>query len=177
MAILLGILVILGIQPGPFFITEHPAIFWGVIASMYIGNVMLLVLNLPLIGLWVRLTRIPYGILGPAILLLSVLGAYSVRNSMFDVAVSLVFGAVGYVLRKYQWPLAPLLLAFILGPLLEKYLIQSLSMSGGSPMIFVQRGLALALILISGVLLLTSLVLVRYTSRRVQEETAEELAL
>jgi putative tricarboxylic transport membrane protein len=91
--------------------------------------------------------------------------------------VSLVFGAIGYVLRKYQWPLAPLLLAFILGPLLEKYLIQSLSMSGGSPLIFVQRGLALALILAAGVLLFTSLVLVRYTSRRVREETAEELAL
>jgi putative tricarboxylic transport membrane protein len=96
---------------------------------------------------------------------------------MFDVGVSLVFGAVGYFLRKYQWPLAPLLLAFILGPLLEKYLIQSLSMSGGSPLIFVQRGLSLALILAAGVLLFTSLVLVRYTSRRVREETAEELAL
>jgi putative tricarboxylic transport membrane protein len=96
---------------------------------------------------------------------------------MFDVAVSLLFGAVGYLLRKYQWPLAPLLLAFILGPLLEKYLIQSLSMSGGSALIFVQRGISLALILVSAVLLLTSLVLVRYTSRRVKEETAQELAL
>jgi putative tricarboxylic transport membrane protein len=150
---------------------------WTIIASFYIGNVILLVLNLPLVGLWARLTRIPYGILGPIILLLSFLGAYSVRNSMFDVGVSLVFGGIGYVLRKYQWPLAPLLLAFILGPLLEKYLIQSLSMSGGSPLIFVERGLALALILAAGVLLFTSLVLVRYTSRRVREETAEELAL
>lgn len=177
LAVLLGGLLVYGLQPGPLLFQKNPEFVWTIIASFYVGNVMLLILNLPLIGLWVRLTRIPYGILGPAILLLSVLGAYSVRNSMFDVAVSLVFGAVGYVLRKYQWPLAPLLLAFILGPLLEKYLIQSLSMSGGSPMIFVQRGLALALILISGVLLLTSLVLVRYTSRRVREETAEELAL
>jgi putative tricarboxylic transport membrane protein len=125
----------------------------------------------------VWLTRIPFGVLGPIILLLSVVGAYSVRNSLFDVAVSLVFGAAGYFLRKYQWPLAPLLLAFILGPLLEKYLLQSLSMSGGSPMIFVRRPLALGLILGAVVLLFTSLVLVRYASRRVSETTADEMAL
>jgi putative tricarboxylic transport membrane protein len=169
--------MVYGLQPGPLLFQKNPEFVWTIIASFYIGNVILLVLNLPLVGLWARLTRIPYGILGPVILMLSFLGAYSVRNSMFDVGVSLVFGAVGYFLRKYQWPLAPLLLAFILGPLLEKYLIQSLSMSGGSPLIFVQRGLSLALILAAGVLLFTSLVLVRYTSRRVREETAEELAL
>jgi len=123
------------------------------------------------------LTRIPYGILGPVILLLAFLGAYSVRNSMFDVAVSLVFGVIGYLLRKYQWPLAPLLLAYILGPLLEKYLLQSLSMSGGSPAIFVQRGLALALLVGAALLLALSLVIVHYTSRRVRETTAEEMAL
>jgi putative tricarboxylic transport membrane protein len=177
LAVLLGGLMVYGLQPGPLLFQKNPDFVWTIIASFYVGNVILLVLNLPLVGLWARLTRIPYGILGPVILLLSFLGAYSVRNSMFDVGVSLVFGAIGYGLRKYQWPLAPLLLAFILGPLLEKYLIQSLSMSGGSPMIFVQRGLALALILAAGVLLFTSLVLVRYTSRRVREETAEELAL
>ena len=105
------------------------------------------------------------------------MGAYSVRNSMLDVAVSLVFGFLGYWLRKYQWPLAPLLLAFILGPLLENNLIQSLSMSGGSPLIFVHRGLSLALIVGAVVLLATSLIIVRYTSRRVREATAEEMAL
>jgi putative tricarboxylic transport membrane protein len=177
LAVLLGGLMVYGLQPGPLLFEKNPDFVWTVIASFYIGNVILLVLNLPLIGLWARLTRIPYGILGPVILLLSFLGAYSVRNSMFDVGVSLVFGAIGYLLRKYQWPLAPLLLAFILGPLLEKYLLQSLSMSGGNPLIFVQRGLSLALILAAGVLLFTSLVLVRYTSRRVREERAEELAL
>jgi putative tricarboxylic transport membrane protein len=177
LAVLLGGLMVYGLQPGPLLFEKNPDFVWTIIASFYIGNVILLVLNLPLIGLWARLTRIPYGILGPLILLLSFLGAYSVRNSMFDVGVSLVFGAIGYLLRKYQWPLAPLLLAFILGPLLEKYLLQSLSMSGGSPLIFVQRGLALALILAAGVLLFTSLALVRYTSRRVREERAEELAL
>ncbi|OGK96752.1 MAG: transporter [Candidatus Rokubacteria bacterium RIFCSPHIGHO2_12_FULL_73_22] len=177
LAVLLGGLLVYGLQPGPLLFQKNPDFVWTVIASLYIGNIVLLILNLPLIGMWVWLTRIPYGILGPLILLLSVLGAYSVRNSMFDVAVSLVFGAIGYFLRKYQWPLAPLLLAFILGPLLEKYMIQSLSMSGGSPLIFFQRWLSLVLIVGAALLFLASLVLVRYTGRRVKEETAEELAL
>jgi putative tricarboxylic transport membrane protein len=177
LAVLLGGLLVYGLQPGPLLFQKNPDFVWTVIASFYIGNVILLILNLPLIGMWVWLTRLPYGILGPAILLLSFLGAYSVRNSMFDVAVSLVFGLVGYFLRKYQWPLAPLLLAFILGPLLEKYLIQSLSMSGGDPSIFFRRGISLALILGAAVLLVTSIALVRYTSRRVRQETAEEMAL
>jgi putative tricarboxylic transport membrane protein len=177
LAVLLGGLMVYGLQPGPLLFEKNPEFVWTIIASFYVGNVILLILNLPLIGVWARLTRVPYGILGPVILMLSFLGAYSVRNSMFDVGVSLVCGAAGYLLRKYQWPLAPLLLAFILGPLLEKNLIQSLSMSGGSPLIFVQRGISLALILAAAVLLFTSLALVRYTSRRVREATAEELAL
>lgn len=177
LAVLLGGLLVYGLQPGPLLFQKNPDFVWTVIASLYIGNVLLLILNLPLIGMWVWLTRIPYGILGPVILLLSFVGAYTVRNNMFDVAVSLAFGLFGYFLRKYQWPLAPLLLAFILGPLLEKYLIQSLSMSGGSPLIFFQRGLSLALIVGAMLLLSTSLYLVRYTTRRVKEETAEEMAL
>ncbi|MGH7425027.1 MAG: tripartite tricarboxylate transporter permease, partial [Candidatus Methylomirabilales bacterium] len=177
LAVLLGGLLVYGLQPGPLLFQKNPDFVWTVIASLYIGNLALLILNLPLIGMWVWLTRIPYGILGPTILLLAFLGAYSVRNSMFDVAVSLVFGVVGYFLRKYQWPLAPLLLAYILGPLLEKYMIQSLSMSGGSAMIFLQRGMSLALLVAAGILLVTSLVLVRYASRRVKEETVEEMAL
>ena len=155
LALLLGGLTVYGLEPGPLLFQKNPDFVWTVIASLYVGNVILLILNLPLIGLWVRLTRIPYGILGPLILLLCFLGTYTVRNSMFDVAVSLVLGVVGYVLRKYQWPLAPLVLSFILGPLLEKNLIQALSMSGGSPLIFVQRGLTLALI-VAAVLLLMS---------------------
>ncbi len=123
------------------------------------------------------LTRVPFGILGPVILLFSFVGAYSVRSSMFDVATSLVFGVLGYVLRKYQWPLAPLLLAFILGPLLENNLLQSLSMSGGGLLIFVERPIALALIASAVVLLFTSLALVRYTRRRVDETTAKEMEL
>jgi putative tricarboxylic transport membrane protein len=177
LAVLLGGLLVYGLQPGPLLFQKNPEFVWTVIASLYVGNVILLILNLPLIGMWVWLTRIPYGILGPAILLLSFIGAYSVRNSMFDVAVSLVFGAAGYFLRKHQWPLAPLLLAFILGPLLEKYLIQSLSMSGGSPLILVQRGISLALLVAAVTLLVISLAVVRYTGRRVKEVTADEMAL
>jgi putative tricarboxylic transport membrane protein len=177
LAVLLGGLLVYGLQPGPLLFQKNPEFVWTVIASLYVGNVILLILNLPLISMWVWLTRIPYGILAPVILLLSFIGAYSVRNSMFDVAVSLVFGAIGYFLRKHQWPLAPLLLAFILGPLLEKYLIQSLSMSGGSPLILVQRGISLALLLAAAVLLVFSLAVVRYTGRRVKEVTADELAL
>jgi len=177
LAILLGGLMVYGLQPGPLLFQKNPEFVWTIIASLYVGNVILLILNLPLVGLWVWLTRVPFGILGPAILLLSFVGAYSVRNSTFDVAVSLAAGFLGYVLRKYQWPLAPLLLAYILGPLLENNLLQSLSMSGGNPLIFVRRGLSLALIAGAAVLLATSLVLVRYTSRRVRETTADELAL
>jgi putative tricarboxylic transport membrane protein len=177
LAVLLGGLLVYGLQPGPLLFEKNPEFVWTIIASLYIGNLILLVLNLPLIGMWVWLTRIPYGILGPVILLLAFVGAYSVRNSLFDVGVSLLFGLLGYFLRKYQWPLAPLLLAFILGPLLENTLLQALSMSGGSPMIFFERGLSLALIVAAVLLLFISLYLVHYTSRRVKEETAEELAL
>jgi putative tricarboxylic transport membrane protein len=177
LAVLLGGLMVYGLQPGPLLFQQNADFAWTVIASLYVGNVILLLLNLPLIGMWVRLTRVPYGILGPVILLLAFLGAYSARNSMFDVGVSLVCGIAGYFLRKYQWPLAPLLLAYMLGPLLEKYLLQSLSMSGGSPLIFLQRGVALALLLGAALLLVLSLVIVHYASRRVRETTAEELAL
>jgi putative tricarboxylic transport membrane protein len=167
LALLLGGLTVYGLNPGPLLFQKNAEFVWTVIASLYIGNVLLLILNLPLIGMWVRITRIPYGILGPIILLLCFLGAYSVRNSMFDVAVSLFFGLVGYVLRKYHWPTAPLVLSFILGPLLEKYLIQSLSMSGGDPRIFLQRGLSLALLLLAAAVLVFSLAFMRETVRHV----------
>jgi len=177
LAILLGGLMVYGLQPGPLLFEKNPEFVWAVIASLYIGNVILLVLNLPLVGVWVWLTRVPYGILAPVILLLAFLGTYTVRNSLFDVAVSLVFGAVGYVLRKYQWPLAPLLLSFLLGSLLEKYLIEALSMSGGNPLIFVERPIALLLLTLAATLLATSLALMRRTVRRVQEAGVTELEL
>ena len=177
LAILLGGLMVYGLQPGPLLFEQNPQFVWAVIASLYVGNVILLVLNLPLVGMWVWLTRVPYGILGPAILLLAVLGTYTVRNSMFDVWVSLVFGGLGYLLRKRQWPVAPMLLSFLLGPLLEKNLIEALSMSGGNPAIFVTRPISLALIVLAAVLLAASLVLMRRTVRRVEQVGAQEYDL
>ena len=142
MALLLGALMIHGIAPGPMFIAEHPDIFWGVIASMYVGNVMLLVLNLPLIGLWVQVLRVPYKILFPLILLFCLIGSYSINNSTFDVAIMLVFGVVGYLMRKYQFEGAPMVLAFVLGPMFEGSLRQSLLLSDGSFSIFFVRPIA-----------------------------------
>jgi putative tricarboxylic transport membrane protein len=173
LALLLGGLTVYGLSPGPLLFQKSPDFVWTVIASLYVGNVILLILNLPLIGLWVRITRVPYGILAPLILLLCFLGTYSVRNSMFDVGVSIVLGAAGYVLRKYHWPLAPMVLSFLLGPLLEKNLIQALSMSGGNPLIFFERGLSLALLVAAVALLLLSLWLMRDTLKRVELVAAQ----
>ena len=173
LALLLGGLTVYGLNPGPLLFQTDPEFVWTVIASLYFGNVILLILNLPLIGLWVRLTRVPYGILGSLILLLCFLGAYSVRNSMFDVGMSIALGVVGYVLRKYHWPLAPMVLSFILGPLLEKNLIQALSMSGGSPLIFVERGLTLGLLVAALVVVVVSLWLMRTTVKRVESAAAK----
>ena len=173
LALLLGGLTVYGLSPGPLLFQKNPEFVWTVIASLYVGNVILLILNLPLIGLWVRLTRVPYGILGPLILLLCFLGAYSVRNNLLDVGVSVALGIAGYVLRKYHFPLAPMVLSFMLGPLLEKNLIQALSMSGGSPLIFVQRGLTVALLVAAATLLVLSLWLMRTTLKRVELAAAE----
>jgi putative tricarboxylic transport membrane protein len=119
-ALLLGALVIQGIQPGPLFMAQRPDLFWGVIASMYVGNVFLLLLNLPLVGLWVQLLRVPYRVLFPVVLLLSVVGTYSANKNVFDLWVMLAFGIAGYVLRKLEYDLAPFLIAFVLAPLLEQ---------------------------------------------------------
>ena len=143
-AVLLGGLMMYGLDPGPELFRQHPEFVWTVIASMYVGNVALLVLNLPLIGLWVRVARIPFAVLGPVILVLSALGAYSLRYLMLDVWVALGFGVVGYLLRKLDFPVAPLVLANVLAPALEESFRQSLALSGGSPAIFVTRPLAAA---------------------------------
>ena len=123
-------LLIKGVTPGPFLITEHPDIFWGVIASMYLGNVMLLVLNLPLVGLWVQLLRVPYGILAPVVLLFTAIGSYSIQNQAFDIYALIGFGIFGYMLRKLRFEPGPLVLAFVLGPMIEASMRQSLLMSG-----------------------------------------------
>ncbi len=154
MAILLGALVIYGTQPGPMLIKEHPQIFWGVLASMYIGNIMLLVLNLPLIGLWVKVLKVPYPILFPLILLFCLIGAYSLKNSIAQILFMIVFGLLGYLFKKFKYEAAPLVLALVLGPMLEKALRRSLLHSGGDPTVFLTRPISLALCLIAFCLLI-----------------------
>ena len=139
-------LMIHGIRPGPLLLQEHPGLFWGTIASMYIGNAMLLALNLPLIGLWVRLLNIPYHYLAAGVLVFCIIGAYSVNNSVFDVGTMIGFGAVGYLLRKADFPVAPLILAMILGPQLERTLQQSLIGSGGDLRVFVEGPISATLL-------------------------------
>ena len=154
-ALLLGALVIHGIQPGPLLIKEHADVFWGAVASMYLGNVLLLVLNLPLIGLWVKVLKVPYSILFPLILLFCLIGAYSLNNSITDVIIMIIFGLIGYFFRKFNYEAAPLILALVLGPMLENSLRQSLILSAGSPLIFLERP-------ISAVMLIASFLLLAY---------------
>ena len=154
MAILLGALTLYGIQPGPLLIREHPQLFWGLIASMYVGNVMLLILNLPLISLWVQVLRVPYGILYPLILLFCLIGAYSLNNHIGDVIIMWIFGLLGLLMKKLRFEAAPMVLALVLGPMLEDNLRQSLIISGGSFQVFVARPLSAAFLLVSLVTLL-----------------------
>lgn len=156
-AVLLSALTIHGIQPGPLLIANHPEIFWGLIASMLIGNLMLVVLNLPLVGLFVSMLRLPYGYLAPTILLICVIGVFSVKGSTFDLALMLGAGVAGYLLRKFDFDIAPLLLAFVLGDRIEVGIRRSLSISDGDISIFVkgpaaQFSLALLVACVVGVL-------------------------
>jgi putative tricarboxylic transport membrane protein len=153
MAVLLGALMIHGMIPGPTLLTEHPEVFWGTVTSMYLGNAFLLLLNLPLIGIWVKVLKVPYKILFPLIILFCLIGAYSLNNRTFDVVIMLIFGVAGYLMRKFGYEGAPLLLAYVLGPMMEQALRQSLLISYGSFTIFFTRpisaasmGIALALI-------------------------------
>jgi putative tricarboxylic transport membrane protein len=139
MALLLGAFIIHGVQPGPMLVKEHPQLFWGAVASMYVGNVMLLILNLPLIGLWVKILKVPYPILFPLILLFCLIGCYSLNNSVTEVLIMVLFGLIGYVFKKFQYEAAPLVLALVLGPMMENSLRQALLMSAGSPIIFFER--------------------------------------
>ena len=151
-ALLLGALIIQGIQPGPLFIAQRPDLFWGIVASMYVGNVFLLLLNLPLVGLWVQFLRIPYRVMFPVVLLLCVVGTYSANKNVFDLWVMLGFGVAGYVLRKLEYDLAPFVIAFVLAPLLEQSLRQSLVMSPDGAMILIKRPVAAVLLAASAVL-------------------------
>jgi putative tricarboxylic transport membrane protein len=158
MAILLGALMIHGLQPGPLLVKQAPDVFWGVITSMYIGNAMLLVLNLPLIPLWARLLRVPYAVMYPFILLFCLIGAYSMGNNIGDGFVMWAFGIVGYLLRKFDYEGAPLILAMVIGPMMEEALRQSLILSTGSFSIFVSRPIAAAFLVGAAALLLIPLV-------------------
>lgn len=144
-AILMGALMMNGLRPGPLLMAERPEFFWGLVASMYVGNVMLLILNLPLIGLWVKILKVPYPVLIPLILLFVQLGAYTVGGAMVDLWIMFAFGLVGYLMRKFDYPAAPLVLALVLGPIMEKNLKTSLTISQGDPMIFFQRPITLVL--------------------------------
>ncbi len=157
-AMILVALMIHGIRPGPQLIEEHPDIFWGVVASMYVGNFMLLALNLPLVGLWVKLLRVPYSLLALIVVVICIVGAYSVNNSTFDVGIMIGFGIFGYLLRKGGFPAAPLILAMILGPILERSVQQAMISSGGDPMIFVERPLSAALLAVAALVALTPLI-------------------
>jgi putative tricarboxylic transport membrane protein len=142
LAVLLGGLMMYGLQPGPMLFKTNPQFVWAVVASMYIGNVILLVLNLPLVGMWARIALIPFPILAPLIILFSVIGAFSIRFMLFDVWVALIFGVIGYIMRKFGFPIAPMVLASVLAQMLETSLQQSLLISQGSPFIFFTRPIA-----------------------------------
>jgi len=157
MAMILGALMVYGIAPGPLLIKEHPSLFWGLISSMYIGNCMLLVLNLPLIPLWVQILKIPYSYLFPAILIFCVIGSYTLNNNIGDVIVMFVFGIVGYLMKRFDFEAAPLVLALILGPLLEDNLRQALLISRGSFWIFVNRPISAAFLIVSFLVIASSL--------------------
>jgi len=139
MAMLLGAFIIQGIQPGPFFISQYPNLFWGIIASMYIGNIMLLVLNLPLISMWVKILKIPYALLFPLIILFCIVGVYSLNNNVYEIFIMILFGFFGYILEKLDYPLAPFLLAMVLGPMMETSFRQSMGIGQGNPAIFFER--------------------------------------
>jgi putative tricarboxylic transport membrane protein len=147
MAVLLGAFLIHGVEPGPLLVKEHPEIFWGVVTSMYVGNAMLLVLNLPLIGLWVQLLRVPYRVLFPLILLFCVIGVYGVSGNAWDIVIMMAFGVVGFFMKKLDYPPAPLVLAFVLGKLAEESIRQSLLLSRGSLGILLTRPLAAAFLM------------------------------
>ncbi len=141
-ALMISAMLVQGIQPGPLLITQHPEIFWGLIASAYIGNVMLLALNIPMVGVWVSLLRIPHYLFIPLLLVLSVIGTYSVRNSIFDVWVLLGAGVLGYFFNKMKFQLAPLVVGLILGPNIEKHFREALFLSQGDPWIYVESPIA-----------------------------------
>jgi putative tricarboxylic transport membrane protein len=158
MALMIGAMMIHNIQPGPQVMATNPTLFWGLIASMWIGNAMLIVLNLPMVGLWVKLLTIPYRILFPSILVFCLIGVYSINTSIVDIYLSAGFAVLGLILVKLKFPLMPLILGFVLGPLMEEHFRRTLVLSHGDLSILVSRPLSLTLLLLAFVLLLAVLV-------------------
>ena len=171
MALMIGALMIQGIQPGPSVIREQPALYWGVVASMWIGNLMLVIINLPLVGIWVSLLRVPYRLLFPAIILFCCIGAYASSNSVFSVWLMLGWGALGYFFNKIGVQPAPMVLGFVLGPLLEENFRRAMLLSGGDPAVFIQRPISAALLGVAAILLI---VLIFPTIRTKREGALQE---
>jgi putative tricarboxylic transport membrane protein len=171
MALMIGALTIHGIQPGPQVMSERPALFWGMVASMWIGNLMLVIINLPLIGIWVQLLRVPYRLLYLAILLFCAIGVYTVNNSTAEIIMTAFFGVLGYIFLRLECEPAPMLLGFVLGPLMEENLRRAMRISSGDPMIFIDRPISLTL-LIASVVLLVIVALPHIRSKR--EEVFQE---
>ena len=172
MALMIGAMVIQGIQPGPSVMTEQPALFWGIIASMWVGNLFLVVLNLPLVGLWVRMVTVPYHLLFPAILVFCAIGVFSVNNSVWDIFIMVAFGFLGYIFAKLDCEPAPMLLGFILGPMMEEFLRRALLLSKGDPTVFVTRPISAGLLAcaVVGLLIVLSPAIAKKREEAFQEE-------
>ena len=155
MALMIGAMIIQGIQPGPSVMVEQPALFWGLVASMWIGNVMLVILNLPLIGLWVKMVSVPYHLLFPAILVFCCIGVFSLSNTAFDIYFMAIFGLAGYIFRKLECEPAPMLLGFILGPMMEEFLRRALLLSKGSPMVLVTRPISATMLVVAALVMVS----------------------
>jgi putative tricarboxylic transport membrane protein len=173
MALLLGAFIMHGLQPGPLLMTQKPDLFWGIVASMYIGNVMLLVLNMPLIGMWVQVLKLPYRILFPLILMFCVVGVFASGSAVFDVFVMVMFGVLGYLMRKFGYEPAPLVLAFVLGPMLENNLRKSLILSQGDFVIFMERPISAACLVLAAAALIVPMLpaLARRRARVAMDQT------
>src|SRR5687768_13749029 len=172
MALMIGAMMIHGIQPGPQVMTERPGLFWGMVASMWIGNLMLLVINLPMIGIWVQILKVPYRFLYLAILLFCAIGVYTISNSSSAVILAALFGIAGYVFVRLDCEPAPMILGFVLGPLMEDNLRRAMRISGGDPMIFINRPIALGLLIAAAILLvIVALPSIRSGRRRAFQES------
>jgi TctA family transporter len=175
MALMIGALMIQGLAPGPQVMNEKPELFWGLIASMWVGNAMLVILNLPLIGMWIKLLTVPYRYLYPSILVFMAIGVFSLSNNPFDVLIMAIFGVLGYVCVKLECEPAPMILGFILGPLMEENLRRAMLLSRGDPTTFITKPISAGFI-IASVILLVIVALPALRKKRDEAFAAEEQA-